>query len=360
MESGAPRPLNPLARPLATLTPMSDGVSLAAPRTAARLMMWIERGLLLGGVVLFAFLVERLGAADVWANLQLIGWGFVLVFAQEGLAFVFNTIGWSFAFPKPRKCTRFSQLVAARLAGEAINNVTPTATIGGEVVRARMITETCESHVAWASVAVAKLAQTAAQMLFVFTGLVLLVRDVELPAGYRQGLYAGLAAISAGLMLGIALQRRGMFGAAVRLATRLGVRVPQALREHVTRLDAEIARVYAEPKEFAASIGAFFAGWCMGAVEVYIVMYLLGLSPTWGQAVTVEVLSVAIDALFFFVPAKAGVQEGGKALIFQLMGLDPGKGLVLGIVRRLRELSWSLVGLVVLAVHQSRARRKRA
>ena len=65
---------------------------------------------------------------------------------------------------------------------------------------------------------------------------------------------------------------------------------------------------------------------------------------------------MAIDALFFFVPAKAGVQEGGKALIFRLLGLDPAKGLVLGIVRRLRELTWSLIGLVVLARHQARRR----
>jgi hypothetical protein len=31
---------------------------------------------------------------------------------------------------------------------------------------------------------------------------------------------------------------------------------------------------------------------------------------------------------------------------------------VLGIVRRLRELSWALIGLVVLARHQARVRRE--
>jgi hypothetical protein len=89
-------------------------------------------------------------------------------------------------------------------------------------------------------------------------------------------------------------------------------------------------------------------------------MSCLQLSPTWGLAFTVEVLSVAIDALFFFVPAKAGVQEGGKALIFRLLGLDPAKGLVVGIVRRLRELTWSLAGLVVLARYQARKRAARS
>lgn len=325
-------------------------------RPAARAMWWVERGLLLAGVVLFVVLVRQVGPGEVWRNLTLIGWGFALVLAQEGVAYCLNTLGWQYAFPPPRPPIGFRHLLAARLAGEAINNLTPTATLGGEVVRARMLAGRCDQSTAWASVAVAKLSQTAAQMLFVFVGLVVVVRDVPLPDGFRTGLFVGLAAITVGLLLGIALQRRGMFGAAARLAARLGLHVPQALHEQVARLDGEIARLYAAPWAFAASVAGFFGGWCMGAVEVFIVMTCLGLAPTWGQAFTVEILSVAIDALFFFVPAKAGIQEGGKALIFRLLGLDPAKGLVLGIVRRLRELAWSLVGLAVLARHQARRR----
>lgn len=335
---------------------MAGSLAMSPRRPAAQLMWWAERGLLLAGVVLFVLLVRRLGAGEVWSNLRLIGWGFLLVLAQEGVSYCLNTLGWRYAFPPPRPPIPFRRLLAARLGGEAINNLTPTATIGGEVVRARMLEGSCDQHTAWASVAVAKLSQTTAQMIFVFVGLLFLVRDVPLPEGFRRGLFIGLAAITAGLLLGIALQRRGMFAAAARLAERLGLRVPESVHAQVAQLDAEIARLYRAPRSFAASVAGFFGAWCMGAVEVYIVMTCLQLAPTWGTAFTVEVLSVAIDALFFFVPAKAGVQEGGKALIFRLLGLDPAKGLVLGIVRRLRELTWSSVGLVVLARHQARRR----
>lgn len=323
---------------------------------AARLVWWVERGLLVAGVALFAVLVWRLGPSDVWANLRLIGWGFVLVLAQEGVAFACNTLGWAYAFAPPRPPIGFRRLLGARLAGEAINNLTPTATLGGEVVRARMLAGDCPPAVAWASVAVAKLSQTLAQMLFVFAGLVALTRDLALPSGVRGGLFLGLCLISTGLLVGIVLQRRGLFGAGARLATRLGVRVPARVSEWLAALDTEVARIYTAPAAFAASVAGFFAGWCMGAVEIYIVLTCLGLEPSWTRAFTIEVLSVAIDALLFFVPAKAGVQEGGKVLIFQLLGLDPAKGLVLGIVRRLRELVWSFVGLVVLARHQARRR----
>ena len=61
-------------------------------RPAARLMWWAERGLLLAGVVLFVVLVRRLGAAEVWSNLRLVGWGFLLVLAQEGVSYCLNTL----------------------------------------------------------------------------------------------------------------------------------------------------------------------------------------------------------------------------------------------------------------------------
>ena len=94
----------------------------------------------------------------------------------------------------------------------------------------------------------------------------------------------------------------------------------------------------------------------MGIVEVYIALHWLDAGATWTRAAVIEVLSVSFDALLFFVPAKAGTQEGGKVLIFTLLGLDPAKGLTLGIARRLRELTWSMVGLTVLARHHARQR----
>lgn len=323
---------------------------------ASRAVWWVERGLLVAGIALFAVLVWRLGPDEVWANLRLIGWGFALVLAQEGVAFTCNTLGWRYAFAPPRPPVGFRRLLAARLAGEAINNLTPTATMGGEVVRARMLAEVCPPAVAWASVAVAKLSQTFAQMLFVFVGLMALTRDLPLPPGFRGGLFVGLALLSSGLIAGIVLQRRGMFATGARVVARLGMRVPPRVTDWLATLDAEVARAYAAPATFAASVAGFFAGWCMGAVEIYLVLTFLDLEPSWTRAFTIEVLSVAIDALLFFVPAKAGVQEGGKALIFSLLGLDPAKGLVLGIVRRLRELTWSLIGLLILARHQAARR----
>jgi hypothetical protein len=43
-----------------------------------------------------------------------------------------------------------------------------------------------------------------------------------------------------------------------------------------------------------------------------------------------------------------GTQEGGKVLLFAVLGLDPARGLTVGVVRRIRELTYAGLGLAAL------------
>jgi putative membrane protein len=313
-----------------------------------------EVALLIGGVLLLVFLVYQLGAGDVLANLRLVGWGIVPIVLQESLAILANTLGWWAAFPRPRPAIGFGQLLSARIAGDAVNYVTPTATLGGEFVRTRFLRGYATSTSLVASVAVAKLSQTVGQIAFVVIGLAVILDETPLPAPVRHGLLAGLALFATGVAVLIFVQRRGMFAPLLRVAHRLGLaaRAPELMRR-LQHLDDEIARVHgAGSAGFFLSSGSFFVGWSFGVVEIYLILWFLGLEVSVHRALTIEVLSVAIDATLFFVPLKAGTQEGGKVLIFTILGLDPAKGLALGIIRRLRELTWASVGLLILSRQQ--------
>ena len=68
----------------------------------------------------------------------------------------------------------------------------------------------------------------------------------------------------------------------------------------------------------------------------------------WRTALSLETGSVLIDGILFFVPAKVGTQEGGKVMLFAALGLNPARGLTVGVVRRIRELVYAGLGLVVL------------
>lgn len=319
----------------------------------SRAVRIIERVLLVLGLGLFAFLLHQLGAGTVLSNLRLVGWGILPIIGQETMAFLFNTFGWRAAFAPPRPPIGFPRLLAARMAGDAVNYVTPTATIGGEFVRLRMLRGAASNTELMASVTVAKLTQTIGQILFIVVGLTFIVADMPLDPSVRHGLFVVLVGFCAIAGMLLVMQRRGMFGPALRLLQRLGLPHTPGLAERMAKLDAEVARFHGHAfAPFAVSVTAFGLGWAMGVVEIYLILWFLGVDASVERALTIEVLSATLDGLMFFVPAKAGTQEGGKVLIFTLLGLDPAKGLALGILRRIRELTWAGVGLLIWSRRQ--------
>jgi putative membrane protein len=348
----------PVAQGRAACTEMSTAAHTSQPSaqrrsTGRQILRHAERLLLVAGTGLFVFLIYQLGPNTVAANLRAVGWGILLVVAQEIIAYAANTLGWRSAFPPPRPTIPLRRLLPARIAGDAVNYVTPTATLGGEFVRTRLLRGAAPTTSLVASVAVAKLTQTVGQVAFVIAGLALVINETPLPPPVRRGILIGLTIFSTLVVALVLLQRRGMFAPLLRLAHRLGLpaRTPETMRR-LEHLDHEIARFHgAAVAPFLWSSAVFFLGWCAGVIEIYLILWLLNVPATLQRALTIEVLSVAIDGTLFFVPLKAGTQEGGKVLIFTILGLDPAKGLALGIVRRIRELSWALIGLLILSRH---------
>ena len=200
-----------------------------------------------------------------------------------------------------------------------------------------------------ASISVAKLTQLAGQIAFLAVGLLLVLPTVSLPPPWHAAASVGLAGALALVGALVVLQRRGLFAPLLRFMRRLGfVREHHGIAEFLARLDVEIAAFHRdEGRGLAASAAAFALGWALGLVEVALLLWLLDVEVTLARVVTIEVLAVAFDSVLFFVPAKAGTQEAGKVLIFGALGLDPALGLAFGIARRVREMSWAGIGMLL-------------
>ena len=277
------------------------------------------------------------------------GWGFALIFALQAPAVLANALAWQRMLPpEHRAVVPFSFLAAAMISGDAVNAVTPTAVVAGSLVRVGLLRRRVPTATAVGATALGAMTQFAAQVLFVLTGIPM-VLGLTADQGLRTGLVLLFAVLCLGLGLLLALVWspgfwRMLQGAMDRIA--LWRRFRARREEGVAALDeATLGTLRRRPRDFLLGIALYYAGWLIGVVEARLILWLLRVPVTWRQAFSIEALSVAIEAALFFVPAKMGTQEGGKYVIFAALRLDPAKGFALGFVRRLRELAWSAVGL---------------
>jgi glycosyltransferase 2 family protein len=319
-------------------------------------MRGLSRLLLLAGLLFLAALLWRLGPAAVARNVAAVGWGFAAIVALDAVTTGVKTLGWRCVLPSGRRCVRFRTLFGMRLAGDGVNALAPAAVVGGELVRVRMLRGKLPTPASASSVALAALAEFLSQIVFVLAAAPLILARV---AGARiKGLLLiaaaalllvtgfGLVAVSRGdgfrRIHGL-LHRRGWLASESSVWASLDEEIFGFLRRH--------------PLALLQSVLFFCVSWAMGAVEVYLILLFLGSPVAPATAVTIEALSVAIEGILFFVPSKLGVQEGDKYFIFASLGLDPVRGVALGLVRRLRELCSGSAGLLILAIHERRDRR---
>ena len=297
--------------------------------------MTIRRALLPAlGTVGLGLLAWRIDLAVVHAALVQLGWGMALIVGQEIVAHLFNAMAWHFAFaPGDARVVPFGELVRLRVAGDAVNYLTPTATLGGEVARTAMLRAGLDPGVGAVSVIVAKATQTLAQALFITAGLVLVASQWLSLAAVPSAMPWTIVGTVLGALGLYALRSWWRAGAAWAWQHVFGTRVVEFVRRH--------------PQRVALSTAMFALGYAWGIFEAYWICRFLGLPVAIITAVAIEVLSITVDGMLFVVPAKIGTQEGGKVAVFAALGLPLPLGLAFGIARHVRELAWAALGILL-------------
>jgi len=304
---------------------------------------------LAGGLIL-VWLVWKIGIAALVAELRQLSWRLPLILLPQAVTNVFKTAGWGSAFPRRRP--GFGLLFPVRLAGEAVNETTPTGTMGGDALKAFLLVRGKAGvpvEEGLVAVVVAKTALVASLAAFVAGALVLAWALADTPPA-MLALLALLAAYMAASTVGFMwAQLRGIFrmGGRALAWMGLGERVAAA----AGRLDAELRWFYrARRDRVAASFGLNLVGWVTGVFETWLMLLLLGSPVPLLTALIIEAGATGVRAVGFLVPGSLGVLEGGLVGIFAILGLGPSPGLAFGLVRRIREAVWILAGYACLAL----------
>ncbi len=310
----------------------------------------IRVGLWCVGLFLLGILLHQVGFDQVSEHIARLGWQIVPVLAIAVSWHVTNTFAWQACFDRDEPYRPgFWRLFYTKLSGEAVGNVSPASHVGSELAKAYMLRSKMSVTKGLPSVVVNKTIEMLSGLVFAFTGTLLAFQSFPIQPEIRTALLVALGVTGLGVGVAVSRQRRNTFGWLLDFLNRQGITFLEKRREKIEETDRNIAQFYRRnPRGFLISLGFHGISWFLGAFEVYYILGILGESLTFSAAYLLTSLSLIISTAFFFIPSGVGVFEGGHVFLFHLLGLDPGLGLAVGLLRRLRKVFWVVVGFALM------------
>jgi hypothetical protein len=318
------------------------------PRTARR---W-QLALAVAGLGLFGALVHAIGTTRLTADLHRFGWALLGVIAFELVIDACNTAAWRRTLPSAAP-VGFGLLFWVRQAGVAVNQLTPTATVGGEIAKAALLRGRLPIPTTAASLVAARMSYALGQTALVVLGLsAILARTREAPDLALA--VAGACSVSAGGVVAFLwLQRRGVFGPLAAQLRRLRIAPAALARLHAggVALDRHLAAYYRErARAFAASVGWHVVGQLVGLGQLAFILANLDVPTPLATCLAIEAFALVLDSAAFLVPGRLGVQEAARVVVFTTFGLGAATGLAVAVIVRLTQLAVAAVGLAAFAV----------
>ena len=299
------------------------------------------------GLLIFVLLILWQGIGDIFDLLATSGWALLILPIVWSPCLLAATISWRLLFPKDH-APNFGTVLKALWIGRAINTLLPVATIGGEIVKARLVTVWGTRGIdASASVLVDKTVQAMAVAIWAFIGTILLVH-LAIDSDLAIAAMLGITALAAGLLGFILVQHAGVIGF---MATAVGKFVTsdgwKEITNNANEVDAMVRVIYSDYHCVIISTLWRTLGLILQTSEVWLGCYILGFPINFVEALMLKSLTSTISDIAFFIPNAYGVQEGGYVMLGALLGMTADVALAVSLATRVRELVVDVPGLLV-------------
>jgi len=319
---------------------------------------WIKAVLLLIGVVLFIYLVRRTGLRSLEINLARFGPWFIVTCALGGSFFFFQAAAWWTILKDFFQKVPLSHLLSIKIVSSAFNLVLPSASLGGDAMRAFMIQEHMPLIEGIPSVLFDKTIEFVASLIFLVSGLFLGLLSLHLPKALVISVIISLSITALITLLFILAQKAGL----TKTLMKLGRFVPGAEgwaaknAHHLRELDQSLSLLYSRSNIKAlVPIGLNVLSRLAGVAEVMVIMAVLRAPINFMQALLISTVVTVGNTVFFVLPGQWGVMEGVYIVVLRSMGFPAAIGLSLSIIRRIRTLIFAGLGLALFALEKRRS-----
>jgi len=307
------------------------------------------------GLVLLTALIASQGVMEIVNLLLSSGWPLLWVPVIWFPTVFMNARCWQLLFDRAKAPT-FFQAFYAQWMGRAVNTLLPVASIGGEVVKARvLVLWGIDATHAAASAIVDKTVQVITIIAWGLLGVSLLA-TMALDNELVISALIGMAVLGAGVAGFVVVQRAGIFGIVARSAHKVtNSDYFGGLVDKANEVDDVVTDLYRRRGQLASATAWRLAALVLQSGEVWLAAYLLGHPISIVEALMLKSLSSTLSDAAFVVPNSYGVQEGAFIVLGGLIGISPEIVLGISLAIRIRELLIDVPGLVFWQHAEGRA-----
>ena len=307
-----------------------------------------------GGLGLLAYLIIELGPSRIAAQLRGLGSILPAVLIVTGAKYPLQAAGWRLLLPRDTR-PPWGESISATIAGDALGYLTWAGPFTGEPIRALLIRDSVPVAAGIAAGAVERTIYNITAAILVWAVLLAVLSSVH-AIGFAVAL-AGSVLVVAAIVL--ARKRRRAQPVEASLYATLNEPPTPAARAGKAVVFLDAARQLWRTRR-----GALPAIACLCVAqhailvgEAYLMLGALAGPTTLQTALVFEAVTKIVNTVGLLVPGRLGVAEGGSALLADALGFAASHGLSLALMRRVRALIWSGVGLALLPFREARARR---
>jgi hypothetical protein len=301
-----------------------------------------------GGLLLFAYAVQRAGVREILDGIRQVGWGLLPILGLAGTRFFIRACAWRLCMPSHGRLP-IIQAFTAFVAGDAIGNLTPLGMVASEPTKVFLTRHRLATRESVASLATDNLLYAASIVAMVALGVVVVLATIPLSLEWREGAIVALLAGVVGMVITVRVMR-GTW------REESGARPPW--RETLAGLRRSVLAFSTEQPGRLLQVFLLDVSFHVLAVfEIFLTLrWLLGdRSPTLAQAIVFEALNRVVTVAFKFVPFRVGIDEALSGGLAPILAVQPVAGVTLAVVRKVRNLVWTGIGLLFIAAHPAHA-----
>ena len=305
------------------------------------------------GIVLFIGVIGGIGWDTITKIFHSFSTKYILLFLATSIVILLGkTYKWQVILRAHGERIGFFRLVLCKLSGIAISFITPIAMMGGGFAMGYLLTkEKVKSHKAISSVVLDKSFELIMSLLFTVFGVIIILTS---------------SAISGNIILLLSImpliffvvifffydrikKKKGIFTSLFKALKIDKIGWFKKYNKVLKKSEKNVVLfLMKNKKESVKALIITAITWCLMLLEYKFALLAIGLDVNWA----VVFATIAVVGLTYSVPIPAalGVLEGGQASLFGAIGLGAGAGVALSFVVRIRDILWTLIGLIYLAL----------